>query len=151
MARHTSKSSQATINHDEIRAWAEERGGTPAVVRATHNKEDSGILRIDFGEPEQNLEPVSWEEFFTIFDERGLAFLYQDETSDGGERSFFFKLVARDNTPPEVLEQEGEKKKEEKKKDGGEGGDDDEEEDEEDDEEEGGEEKGERDEDDAQA
>ena len=82
---------KTTTDHDEIRRWIEQRGGTPARVRGT---EPGGILRIDFGEPEESLEEISWDTFFQIFEDRGLAFLHQDE-ADGSE-SRFNKLVERD-------------------------------------------------------
>ena len=85
-------SSSTTTDHDEIRKWAEARDGHPAMVK-TGGK--GGILRIDFGEPEDNLTEVSWEEFFEVFDENKLAFLYQDKTHDGGT-SRFNKFVERD-------------------------------------------------------
>lgn len=88
-----------TTDHDEIRRWAEARGGRPAAVRGTGGEGDPGILRIMFpGRPEsddEDLEEVSWEEWFKAFDANGLAFLYQEETADGHE-SRFNKLVARD-------------------------------------------------------
>jgi hypothetical protein len=83
--------SKTTTNHDEIRQWAEDRGGRPAVVRT---KGEGGILRIDFGEPEEEFEAIEWDEFFRIFDENNLAFLYQDETG-GGKTSRFNKFVDR--------------------------------------------------------
>ena len=58
-------------------------------------KGKGGILRIDFGEPEESLEEIDWDEFFEIFESNKLAFLYQDKTSDGGE-SRFNKLVERE-------------------------------------------------------
>ncbi len=85
-------SSDTTTNHDEIRKWAEARDGHPAMV---DTKGKGGILRIDFGEPEDNLKKISWDEFFQIFDENKLAFLYQDKTADGG-KSRFNKFVNRD-------------------------------------------------------
>ena len=33
--------------------------------------EGTQILRLDFNEPDEKLRPVSWEEFFSVFDERG--------------------------------------------------------------------------------
>ena len=45
--------------------------------------EGTNVLRIDFAEPDEKLTPVSWEEFFRVFDERNLEFLYQDHTHDG--------------------------------------------------------------------
>ena len=80
-----------TTDHDKIRKWAEARGGKPARV---NTKGPGGILRIDFGEPEDELEEISWEEFFRIFDENELAFLHQDKTSSGGT-SRFNKFVER--------------------------------------------------------
>lgn len=80
-----------TTNHDEIRQWAEDRGGRPATVRTRGRK--GGILRIDFGEPEENLEEISWDEFFRIFEDSQLAFLHQDEIE--GEESRFSKFVSR--------------------------------------------------------
>lgn len=88
-------SSETTTDHKTIRAWAEARDGKPSRVAASkRNGKEGGILRIDFGEPEDTLEPISWEQFFEIFEENGLAFLYQDETKDGG-RSRFNKFVNR--------------------------------------------------------
>jgi len=85
-------SAVTTTDHQDIRKWAEARGGHPAVVRT---KGKGGILRIDFGEPEESLEEIDWDEFFEIFESNKLAFLYQDKTSDGGE-SRFNKLVERE-------------------------------------------------------
>ena len=85
-------SSKTTTDHEEIRKWAEARDGHPAKID-TGGK--GGILRIDFGEKEDNLDPIEWDEFFEIFDKNKLAFLYQEETKDGGE-SRFNKFVERD-------------------------------------------------------
>lgn len=86
-------SSNTTTDHDEIRKWAEARDGHPSMVKS---KGKGGVLRIDFGEPEENLEEVSWDEFFAVFDENKLAFLYQDKTADGST-SRFNKFVERDS------------------------------------------------------
>ncbi len=82
----------STTDHDEIRRWVEARNGRPARVRSSG---PGGLLRIDFGEPEEELEEISWEDFFRIFDENKLAFLCQDKTSGGGT-SRFNKFVSRD-------------------------------------------------------
>ncbi len=84
---------KTTTDHDEIRKWAEARGGRPSIVRTDG---EGGILRIDFQEPDESLEEISWEEFFRIFEERDLAFLYQEEIS--GQESRFNKLVDRNAT-----------------------------------------------------
>jgi hypothetical protein len=85
----------ATTDHDTIRRWIEERNGHPAVVKATHG-ERGGLLRIDFGPPEESLDPIDWDEFFETFDSNNLAFLYQDKTA-GGRKSRFAKFVDRDS------------------------------------------------------
>jgi len=83
---------QTTQDHDTIRKWAEARGGRPATVRGTGGKDDSGILRLDFQEPDEGLDALSWDEFFEKFDEANLSFLYQDKTGDGA-KSRFHKFV----------------------------------------------------------
>jgi hypothetical protein len=86
---------KSTTDHDEIRNWVEERGGRPSRVKDTAGKDDEGgILRIDFGEPEESLEKISWDDFFAVFEDRELAFLYQDEKAHGS-KSYFCKLVHR--------------------------------------------------------
>jgi hypothetical protein len=85
-------SAHTTRDHEEIRRWAEERGGVPTIVKGT-----GGLLRIDFVEGEQSggrepsLEELSWDEWFRIFDENGLAFLCSPE-----EDSKFFKIVSEE-------------------------------------------------------
>ncbi|MFP3547026.1 hypothetical protein SB748_26760 [Rhizobium sp. SIMBA_035] len=85
-------SSDTTIDHGTIQRWAEARDGRPSVIR-TGGK--GGVLRIDFGEKDADFEEVSWEEFFTIFEESKLSFLYQDKTKDG-KTSRFNKFVERE-------------------------------------------------------
>jgi hypothetical protein len=86
-----------TTDHDEIKKWAERRKGHPARVVGTGSGDDAGLLRIDFPEAEESdesLEEISWDEFFEKFDEKKLAFMYQERTKDG-KRSYFNKLVSR--------------------------------------------------------
>ena len=89
--------SRTTTDHEEIRRWAEARGGQPACVRGTGDREDVGMIRLDFPgySGAGKLEPISWDEWFRKFDENGLALLYQEETA-GGEKSNFNKIVRRD-------------------------------------------------------
>ncbi|MDX0439915.1 hypothetical protein GOC53_08850 [Sinorhizobium medicae] len=82
-----------TTNHDTIRKWIEAREGQPARVKnATEG--GGGLLRVDFGKPEDTLVKITWDEFFKIFDEEKLAFLHQDMTEDG-QTSRFCKFVNR--------------------------------------------------------
>ncbi len=99
MAKDTS--SKVTIDHDTIRKWIEDREGTPARVK-TDKTSDVGIIRIDFPYRESpNLEPITWDQFFTEFDKKNLAFLYQDFMKNG-EMSRFFKFVSRDSVKTQL-------------------------------------------------
>ncbi len=85
-------------DHDRIKAWAEERGGRPARVAATAGKgggkDSGGVLRFDFGDKDDALEEIEWDEFFRIFDDHKLALLEQEETASG-KTSRFSKFVNR--------------------------------------------------------
>ena len=88
--------SRKTTDHNEIRKWAEKRGGHPARVKTTGHDGDPGLLRINFPGygTRDTLEEISWDEFFEKFETKKLAFLYQ-ETTKSGDESRFFKLVNR--------------------------------------------------------
>jgi hypothetical protein len=88
--------SRTTSDHEEIRRWVEEHDGSPARVRETGGEGDLGVLRIDFpgGAGEDQLEHVSWEEWFAAFEENDLALVYQEHKASG-EDSTFAKLIDR--------------------------------------------------------
>lgn len=82
-----------TSDRETIRKWTRERGGKPAVIKERNVRTE--ILRIDFPDQQsKNLEDISWEEWFDIFEKNDLQFIYQDETISG-EKSQFNKLVSR--------------------------------------------------------
>jgi hypothetical protein len=91
-----SAGSKITWDHDQIRRWAEQRGGEPACVKGTGGGGDEGVLRIDFPgySGADSLRHIDWEEWFDKFDGAYLALVYQDKTK-GGQRSNFNKLVSR--------------------------------------------------------
>lgn len=99
MAKAHKGQGEVTTDHDEIRAWIEVRGGRPSVVESTEGekkgKRGGGILRVDFGDKDENLKEIPWEEFFDIFERNKLAFLHQYKTADGA-MSRFNKFIARD-------------------------------------------------------
>lgn len=78
-------SATPVTDHDRIRDWAEEHGGRPACVKGT-----AALLRIDFGKPDEKLQPITWDDWFQTFEESNLAALLPP-----GSRSRFFKLVDR--------------------------------------------------------
>jgi hypothetical protein len=94
----TTAASYTTSDHDVIRTWAEQRDARPAMVRRTESDE-GGVLRFEFpdapGGDSDDLEEVDWDEFFRVFDDRNLSFVYQEQTSDG-ETSRFNKFVRPD-------------------------------------------------------
>jgi hypothetical protein len=98
----TTAASYTTTDHDVIRTWAEARGARPAHVEGTGdgNDSDAGVLRLEFpdapGGDSPDLGPVDWDAFFATFDDRGLAFVYQEQTSNG-EVSRFNKFVRPDS------------------------------------------------------
>lgn len=86
---------QKLTDHDQIRAWAEDRGGRPAVVEDTGDDgSGDGVLRFEFEASDDALKTVSWETFFETFEQKNLALLVQEETADGST-SRFFKFVER--------------------------------------------------------
>ncbi|HEX3998822.1 MAG TPA: hypothetical protein VHX65_09755 [Pirellulales bacterium] len=95
-----SQATERTTDHDTIQHWTEERGGKPATVRSTERNGKAGILRIEFpsrSSNDANLDPISWEEFFSKFDCANLAMIYQEKTAEG-EQSFFCKFVNRETS-----------------------------------------------------
>ncbi len=79
-----------TRNHEVIKSWAEERGGTPATVPGTEHDGHLGVLRFDFpGFGGRELAHVSWEEWFRAFDVRELVMIYQETKTDGTQSNFF--------------------------------------------------------------
>ena len=83
--------SKVTTDRDEIRQWAEERGAEPACVRGTGGEGDIGVLRLEFrgapGARDESLQAISWDDWFSKFEERSLALLFQDQTARGDTSS----------------------------------------------------------------
>lgn len=86
--------SRVTRDHEEIQRWAAERSACPAVVSRT-----GGMLRFEF-DPQHasELSQVDWDDFFQVFDEKGLELVYDDKPG-----SRFHKLVY-----PETVEAKAE-------------------------------------------
>jgi hypothetical protein len=62
-----------TAKHEVIQAWAKARNAQPARVRGT-----TDALKLKFGDEENSWEPITWDEWFAIFDEKEFAFVYED-------------------------------------------------------------------------
>jgi hypothetical protein len=85
---------KTTTDHKLIRQWAEERGAKPTSVEGTGSKKEPGVLRLDFEPKDDELQEISWADFFGKFEKEKLAFLYQDRMADGSV-SRFHKFVQR--------------------------------------------------------
>ncbi len=55
---------KTTTDHETIRGWAEERGARPTSVGGTGDKDEPGVLRLDFEPKDEGLEEISWADFF---------------------------------------------------------------------------------------
>jgi hypothetical protein len=97
---------KTTTDHAQIRSWAEDRGGRPVRVHGVFGRQaDASDLRIDFLFEKYNddVEQISWEDFFTQFDREKLVLVYQSET-EGGSMSRFARIVRRDEVAQAVIE-----------------------------------------------
>jgi hypothetical protein len=91
-----------------IRNWILEHGGMPVVIRDTTgiDGDSEGVLRLTFGEPNDLVERISWNEFFTIFDTRRLRFRYDDPTKPSeAEWAYAFESI---DQPRETVDDETE-------------------------------------------
>lgn len=89
-----------TFDHDEIKEWAEKRGGIPELIDDNTAQNDRIGIRIDikgksddvFFSKDKFPRRISWEQFFTIFDKNNLTMIYKKETEDG-KLDNFYRLV----------------------------------------------------------
>ncbi len=99
-------SSKETTNHGEIRRWAEKRGGQPAVIDHPNALADKRGIRIDFpGKRDDAIKdithPVSWDEFFRLFEDQQLLLAYDENPTDEDPAMWY-------RFEPRVLPPEGE-------------------------------------------
>jgi hypothetical protein len=80
-------SQNTTIDHEEIKKWAEDNNAVPTVVQ--DGDEATSILRFDIGNDDADLTRVNWEHFFELFEQNNVAFLYDDSST-------FNKFISRE-------------------------------------------------------
>ena len=82
-----------TVDQNLIKAFANSRNGLPAMVDQVEDGYNSQPLRIHFDEVDNDdnfdINPVSWEVFFTEMRNRELAFAYEED----GDDPYFYELV----------------------------------------------------------
>jgi len=82
---------RATADHDEIRAWADERNAVPATEEGAGEATTPIVLRFRFPRsPAANLEQIDWPTWFRTFDNLRLRFIYV--VPSDGSRSNSFQL-----------------------------------------------------------
>ncbi len=82
-----------TTDHEEIKRWASARGAVPVEVQPRKFDSEPAILRFLFGDPTKfsgELKPITWEQFFALFDLMGLSLVY-----DGDHRYELLQIEAR--------------------------------------------------------
>ena len=91
--RARSADTRVTADHDEIRAWADERNAVPASDGAGETTR-AVVLRFRFpGWPAADVQQIDWPTWFRTFDHAGLRFVYVVPTD--GSRSNSFQLERR--------------------------------------------------------
>ncbi|RUT29336.1 hypothetical protein EMQ25_14535 [Arsenicitalea aurantiaca] len=99
--------SKILTRHDEIRQWAEARGGNPLLMEMPDGTGGSRtLLQLTFGQhylnADENEGPdrpggfdlVSWDDWLAALEANGLAMRVSDDPAGGNEAEFEF--VARD-------------------------------------------------------
>jgi hypothetical protein len=82
---------RATADHDEIRAWADERDAVPATEQGAGEATSPIVLRFRFRQsPAVDLEQIDWPTWFRTFDHLRLRFIYV--VPSDGSRSDSFQL-----------------------------------------------------------
>jgi hypothetical protein len=71
-----------TTDHEEIVRWAKSQKATPCQTSVYKFDGEPAVLRFLFGDvlqAEPELKPLSWDEFFALFDVMGLTFVYEND------------------------------------------------------------------------
>lgn len=89
---------KSTRDHNEIKNWVEKHEGVPEVIDDLEAGSDDAGLRINFPTTEDDAfldtatHGVEWKDWFDIFDDQGLIFVYsEDEYSNSPSLSYHFE------------------------------------------------------------
>jgi hypothetical protein len=88
-----------TVDHGEIRAWAERHGVVPTEILPCHVDHEPTLLQLMVAREVRDrpdVRMISWNEFFLRFDMLGLAFVYDDS------REGYNELLQRDELAPHI-------------------------------------------------
>lgn len=93
---------ETTTDHETIRRWIEERGSTAARVIEPAGDDPGSLAVVPEGTDDESVEEITWEEFFRIFEEENLAFVYQTARDDPNER-WFCRFIDREREVDEAV------------------------------------------------
>lgn len=93
---------ETTTDHETIRRWIEERGSTAARVIEPAGDDPGSLAVVPEGTDDESVEEITWEEFFRIFEEENLAFVYQTTRDDPNER-WFCRFIDREREVDEAV------------------------------------------------
>lgn len=79
-----------TVDHDEIREWIETRDGHPAKLSDQVLEADTLRLKFDEVRHQEVLERISWDEFFQLFEEEEIVFVYEENSDTSPEQDYRF-------------------------------------------------------------
>lgn len=90
------------VNHAEIKAWAEKYRGSPEIIDHPNSQGDKVGIRLNFpGSSDEKFfsadtlpRGISWDEFFKIFEEQKLAFMYTD-VEKVPDPSYAYRFIKR--------------------------------------------------------
>jgi hypothetical protein len=88
---------KSTTSLEEIRQWAESRGGYPAIARRDDGGGADSVEIVFSGvdtDEDDKPEEISWDEFYRRFSQANLKFVYQEKTPSG-KLSHLWKFVDR--------------------------------------------------------
>ncbi|NTV31490.1 hypothetical protein HGA91_05955 [candidate division WWE3 bacterium] len=99
---------QTTTDHAKVREWAQQNNAKPQLIDSPHSYGDKIGIRLDFPgrlddadlSMKKTVKDITWEEFFKLFDELGLAMEYAD-TTHAVEAINFYRFVKREQLEAE--------------------------------------------------
>lgn len=85
-----------TIDHEDIKTWAETRQARPVRLRRFDDESITERVRFRFPEDEYpGEEDLTWEEFFDIFDRSRLEFVFEDVADEAVENRNIYQFNPR--------------------------------------------------------
>ena len=90
------KSHVKTIDHEDIKTWADTRQARPVRLRRFDNETITERVRFRFPKDEYpDEEDLTWEEFFDIFDRSRLEFVFEDIADEAMENRNLYQFRPR--------------------------------------------------------